>query len=70
MTTPPPGPSRTVKVMALVISILCGLVAALIAFTLSRHLEATALQALTYSAGSFMAVAAFARSVQGSLGLL
>ncbi|WP_371502568.1 hypothetical protein OG871_35975 [Kitasatospora sp. NBC_00374] len=73
-TTPPastpPGPSRTVKVMALVIAILSGLVAALTAFTLGRHLQATGLEALTCAAGSFLAVAAFAMAVQEKLGLL
>lgn len=73
-TTPPastpPGPSRTVKVMALIIAILCGLVAALTAFTLSRHLEATNLQAIAYSGVSFLGVAAFVKAVQEKLGLL
>lgn len=66
----PPGPSRTVKVMALIIAILCGLVAALTAFALSRHLEATSLEALTYAGVSFLGVTAFATGVQEKLGFL
>lgn len=66
----PPGPSRTVKVMALIIATLCGLVAALTAFTLSRHLDATGLQAIAYSGVSFVAVTAFVKAVQEKLGVL
>lgn len=69
-TSTPPGPSRTVKVMALIIAILCGLVAALTAFALSRHLEATGLEALAYAGVSFLGVTAFVIAVQEKLGLL
>ncbi|MFJ3667168.1 hypothetical protein ACIPSE_11990 [Streptomyces sp. NPDC090106] len=66
----PPGPSRTVKVMALVIAFLCGAVAALTAFTLSRHLDATGLEAVTYAGVSFLGVTSLAVAVQEKLGLL
>ncbi|GGZ81493.1 hypothetical protein [Streptomyces subrutilus] len=69
-TSTPPGPSRTVKVMALTIALLCGLVAAVSAFTLSRHLEATGLEAVAYSGGSFLGATALAQVVQEKLGLL
>ncbi|MEU9032676.1 hypothetical protein AB0D46_35260 [Streptomyces sp. NPDC048383] len=56
--------------MALIIAILCGLVAALTAFTLSRALEATGLQAIAYAGVSFLGIAAFTKAVQEKLGLL
>ncbi|MFI7347125.1 hypothetical protein ACIBSR_12725 [Streptomyces sp. NPDC049936] len=65
-----PGPSRTVKVMALIIAFLCGVVTALIAFTLSRHLDATSLEAVTYAGVSFLGVTTLAVAVQEKLGLL
>ncbi|MFJ8039578.1 hypothetical protein ACIRBX_03560 [Kitasatospora sp. NPDC096147] len=55
--------------MALVIAVLCGLVAALTALIVSRHLGASALQSLAYAGGSFLAGTAFASAVQEKLGL-
>ncbi|WP_327260786.1 hypothetical protein OG444_04095 [Streptomyces sp. NBC_01232] len=64
------GPSRTEKVMALVIAILCGTVGALLAFLITRHLEATSLVAVGSSGLSFLGVTGLVRYIEEKLGVL
>ncbi|MFD3719805.1 hypothetical protein [Streptomyces sp. NPDC058674] len=74
-TTPDPqpadnSPTKTEKVMAVVIAILCGIVAALIAFILTRHLDGTMLAGIGASGTSFLAVAGFIAWIEEKLHLL
>ncbi|MFD7835278.1 hypothetical protein [Streptomyces sp. NPDC059761] len=63
-------PSRTVTVMALVIAMLCGTVGALLAFILTRHLEASALGAIGSSGATFLGVTSTVKYIQEKLGVL
>ncbi|MFJ9648913.1 hypothetical protein [Streptomyces sp. NPDC101206] len=74
-TTPDPqaadsGPTKTEKIMAVIIAILCGTIAALIAFILTRHLDGTMLAGLGASGSSFLAVAGFVAWIEEKLHLL
>ncbi|MFJ8142655.1 hypothetical protein [Streptomyces sp. NPDC096013] len=66
----PIPPTRTTKVMALIIALQCGLIAALIAFMLTRHFDGSVLTALTSSGASFIAVAALVRTIEKEVGFL
>ncbi|MFK0254929.1 hypothetical protein [Streptomyces sp. NPDC090445] len=63
-------PTKTEKVMAITIAILCGIVAALIAFLLTRHLGGTALMGTGASASTFITVAGFVAWIEEKLHLL
>ncbi|WP_404962231.1 hypothetical protein [Streptomyces sp. 147326] len=64
------GPSRTEKVMALVIAILCGAVGALLAFIITRHLEANSLVAVGSSGITFLGVTGVVKYIEEKLGVL
>ncbi|MER6315442.1 hypothetical protein ABT237_16925 [Streptomyces sp. NPDC001581] len=64
------GPSRTEKVMALLIAVLCGTVGALVAFILFRHLGAGALVAIGSSGATFLGVTGVVKAVEEKLGVL
>lgn len=75
MATPTPQVTpapldQTKKVMAIIIGLLCGVVAALVAYVLCRHLGGTPLVGLGYSGGSFIAVTTLIVMLQKELGLL
>ncbi|MFI8174032.1 hypothetical protein ACIF6H_12100 [Streptomyces microflavus] len=75
MTTPQPDrppvePDRIKKGMAITISILCGTVAALVSYTLSRLLDGTPLIGLGFSGTSFMAITTLVVMVEKELDLL
>lgn len=63
-------PSKTVKVMALLIAILCGTVGALAAFILTRHLGAGTLVAIGSSGATFLGVTSTVKYIQEKLGVL
>ncbi|MFF2793138.1 hypothetical protein ACFVT6_41430 [Streptomyces sp. NPDC058049] len=71
-TTPAPGgdPSRTVKVMAILIAVLSGALGALIALLLTRHLGATALIAIGSAGVTFLGVTGTVKHIEEKLGLL
>ncbi|MFF3728624.1 hypothetical protein ACFYYM_40480 [Streptomyces erythrochromogenes] len=64
------GPSKTVKVMAILIAILSGTVGALIALLLTRHLGATALIAIGSAGVTFLGVTGTVKYIEEKLGLL
>jgi hypothetical protein len=75
MTATPPapspaGPDRTQKGMAVMIGILCGTVAALASYILSRFLGGAPLIALGFSGTSFMAVTTLVVMIEKELGVL
>ncbi|WP_143661163.1 hypothetical protein [Streptomyces sp. M41(2017)] len=75
MATPtppiPPAPlDQTKKVMAVIIALLCGVVAALLAYVLCQHLGGTPLVGLGYSGGSFIALTTLIVMLEKELGLL
>ncbi|MFD3719808.1 hypothetical protein [Streptomyces sp. NPDC058674] len=74
-TTPDPqpadnSPTKTEKVMAIVIAILCGTIAAFIAFILTRHYQGTALMAAGAFGTSFIGTAGFTAWIEDKLHLL
>ncbi|MFF3728499.1 hypothetical protein ACFYYM_39805 [Streptomyces erythrochromogenes] len=64
------GPSKTVKVMAILIAVLSGTVGALIALLLTRHLGATALIAIGSAGVTFLGVTGTVKHIEEKLGLL
>ncbi|WP_078888032.1 hypothetical protein [Streptomyces sp. NRRL S-118] len=68
---PAPGPpDQTKKVMAIIIAVLCGTVAGLIAYLLGRHLGATPLEGLGCSGISFLAVTSLVKAIEEKVGVL
>lgn len=67
---PPQSPTKTEKIMAIVIAILSGIVAALVAYTLSRHLGGSALMGVGWSAGGFVGMFGVVMGIEEKLGLL
>ncbi|MGW5658362.1 hypothetical protein [Streptomyces humi] len=65
-----PTPTTATKVMAIAIALESGLIAALIAFMVSRHYDANTLTALSYAGGSFITVSALVRTIAKEIGLL
>lgn len=66
----PTPPTTTTKVMAIVIALESGLIAALATFLISRHYDASTLTALGSAGGGFLAVSALVRTVTKEVGLL
>jgi hypothetical protein len=67
--TPAPH-DQTKKVMAIIIGLLCGVVAALVAHVLCQHLGGAPLVGLGYSGGSFVALTTLIVMLEKELGLL
>ncbi|WP_328786124.1 hypothetical protein [Streptomyces sp. NBC_00273] len=63
-------PTRTVKVMAILIAVLCGALGALLAFVLTRHLGATALVAIGSAGVTFLDVTSTVKHIEEKLNLL
>ncbi|MEV6582952.1 hypothetical protein AB0M92_32870 [Streptomyces sp. NPDC051582] len=71
VTNPPAtGPTKTEKVMAIIIAILSGIVAALVAYMLTRHLGGTPLMGVGFSGGSFTATLGIVGTIEKELGVL
>ncbi|MFD5420920.1 hypothetical protein ACFWJT_23190 [Streptomyces sp. NPDC127069] len=71
VTNPPAqGPTKTEKVMAIVIAILCGVIAAFIAYMLIRHLGGSPLVGACSSGGTFTAALGIVAYIEKELGLL
>ncbi|MGW6416050.1 hypothetical protein [Streptomyces sp. NPDC055055] len=72
MTTnsPTQEPTKTEKVMAIIIAILSGSVAALVAYMITRHLGSTPLVGVGSSGISFGAVLGIVKNIEEKLGLL
>ncbi|UUY52337.1 hypothetical protein NRK68_34235 (plasmid) [Streptomyces yangpuensis] len=66
----PDGPTRTVKVMAILIAVLSGTLGALLAFVLTRHLGATGLVAAGSAGVTFLGVAGTVKYIEEKLNLL
>ncbi|MEU6314795.1 hypothetical protein [Streptomyces sp. NPDC047014] len=64
------GPPRSVKVMALLIALLCGIVGALCTFILFRHLGAGTLVALGSSGAVLLGVSGAVKVFEEKLGVL
>ncbi|MER0429360.1 MULTISPECIES: hypothetical protein [Streptomyces microflavus subgroup] len=62
--------ATTVKVMALIIGVLAGVIGALVAVLLSRHLGATGMESTGYSTLSFVGTAMFVYFLEEKLGLI
>lgn len=62
--------TTTVKVMALIIGVMAGVIGALIAVIVSRHLGATGMETTAYSAASFVGTAMFVYFLEEKLGLI
>ncbi|MFJ7159202.1 hypothetical protein ACIQUQ_30230 [Streptomyces sp. NPDC101118] len=67
---PAQDPTTTEKVMAIIIAILCGVVAALVAYMLIRHLGGTALVGVGCSGGSFATTMGIVAYIEKELGVL
>ncbi|MFE5495298.1 hypothetical protein ACFQ7Z_35805 [Streptomyces virginiae] len=67
---PTPNPSKTVKVMAILIAVLSGTLGALLAFMLTRHLGASELVAIGSAGATFLGVSATVKYIEEKLGLL
>jgi nucleoside permease NupC len=65
-----PHPTTLIKVMALVIGVLSGVIGALTAFTVSQHLGATDLESFSSIGVSFLGTTMFVCFVEEKLGLL
>ncbi|WP_330330828.1 hypothetical protein OHS33_14580 [Streptomyces sp. NBC_00536] len=75
MPAPEPAPAadrmpKTVKVMAVVISVLSGMVAAPVAFLLTRHYGGAPLTGIGASASGFLGAAGFVAWIEEKLHLL
>ncbi|MGW6489336.1 hypothetical protein [Streptomyces sp. NPDC055056] len=71
VTQPPVhSPTKTEKVMAIIIAVLSGIVASLVAYMIARHLGATALVGAGWSGGSFVAALGVVRGIEKELGIL
>lgn len=60
----------TTKVMALIIGVLSGIIGALVAVLVSRHLGATGMESTIYSTVSFVSTAMFVYFLEEKLGLI
>ncbi|MER8199510.1 hypothetical protein ABTY00_37005 [Streptomyces microflavus] len=65
-----PVTPTTTKVMGLIIGFLSGVIGALVAMLLSRHLGATGMESAIYSAVSFVSTAMFVFFLEEKLGLI
>ncbi|MFJ4633861.1 hypothetical protein [Streptomyces sp. NPDC088847] len=65
-----PTPTTTTKVMAIVIALESGLIAAFIAFMACRHYDAGTLAALGSVGGGFLAISGLVRGIAKEIGLL
>ncbi|MFD5548704.1 hypothetical protein ACFWJQ_18450 [Streptomyces goshikiensis] len=63
-------PTKTVKVMALVIAILCAVIAGVTAYTLIRHAGGIAAVGLGSAGAAFIAMATLVMKIEEKLGLL
>lgn len=63
-------PDQTKKVMAIIIAILSGTIAGLIAYLLGRHLGATPLEGLGAAGVSFLAATGLIKAIEEKTGLL
>ncbi|WP_158781304.1 hypothetical protein [Streptomyces sp. NRRL S-237] len=63
-------PTRTVKVMAILVAVLCGALGSLLAFALTRHLGATALVAIGSAGVTFLGVTGTVKHIEEKLNLL
>ncbi|MFB7031317.1 MULTISPECIES: hypothetical protein [unclassified Streptomyces] len=63
-------PTKTEKVMAIVIAVLSGVIAALVAYMITRHLGGTPLVGVGCSGVSFGAALGIVKSIEEKLGLL
>ncbi|KPI20892.1 hypothetical protein OV450_7732 [Actinobacteria bacterium OV450] len=71
VTIPPAtGPTKTEKVMAIIIAILSAIIAAFVAYMLTRHLGGTPLAGVGFSGGSFTATLAIVVGIEKELDLL
>lgn len=71
VTNPPAtGPTKTEKVMAIIIAILSGITAAFVAYMLTRHLGGTPLMGVGFSGGSFTAALGIVGTIEKELGVL
>ncbi|GAA2699472.1 hypothetical protein GCM10010095_71090 [Streptomyces anthocyanicus] len=61
---------QTQRVMAIIIGLLSGIIAALMAFVLSRHLGGVPLVGMGYSGGSFIAASTLVIMIEKELGFL
>ncbi|MGW0836505.1 hypothetical protein [Streptomyces prunicolor] len=68
MTSNIPTPAA-MKVMSVLVALLSGAVAALIAYILARHTSPELGQALVWSSGSFIAVTCLVFKIEDKLGL-
>lgn len=62
--------TTTTKIMGLIIGFLSGVIGALVAMLLSRHLGATGMESTIYSAVSFVSTAMFVYFLEEKLGLI
>jgi hypothetical protein len=63
-------PTQTVKIMALLIALLSGMVGALISFELVLQLGGEVIKALASGGGVFLSVTLMVRDIEEKLGLL
>ncbi|MEV7241639.1 hypothetical protein [Streptomyces sp. NPDC093248] len=63
-------PTNTVKVMALVITLLSGLLGGLVSFEVVLHLSGDSLKSLASAGGAFMSVTLLVKNAHEKLGLL
>ncbi|QDN96032.1 hypothetical protein FNV65_06760 [Streptomyces sp. S1A1-8] len=68
MTSNSPTPAA-MKVMAVLVALLSGTVAALVAYILARHTSPDLGQALTWSSGSFLAITYLVFKIEDKIGL-
>ncbi|MFE2553629.1 hypothetical protein ACFXGI_34615 [Streptomyces sp. NPDC059355] len=67
---PTTGPTKTEKVMAIIIAILSAIIAAFVAYMLTRHVGGTALVGVCSSGASFTAALGIVAYIEKELGLL
>ncbi|MGW0754473.1 hypothetical protein [Streptomyces sp. NPDC002587] len=67
---PATGPTKTEKVMAITIAILSAVIAAFVAYMLTRHLGGTPLAGTGFSGASFTAALGIVAGIEKELGLL
>ncbi|MGW2932633.1 hypothetical protein ACWDA7_12385 [Streptomyces sp. NPDC001156] len=64
-----PTNSPAMKVLSILVALLCGAVAALVAYILARHTSPDLGRALAWSAGSFIAVTYLVFKIEDKIGL-